>query len=446
MKNYIQFVNHASIIISNGKKSILSDPWYYGTSFDDGWKLLFENKKEDIFKILDNINYIWISHEHPDHFSVRFFLDFEDKIKSNNIKIIFQKTKDKKVVKFLEKKSFSFIELENFELFKIDENFELKIHKSGFYDSALLLNIDGKRIFNLNDCPLKSKKEILDFKKINGKCDFLFTQFSYAAWKGGRRNIKWRLKAAEEKIDSIIDQSNILKAKFTIPFASFIYFCDNYNFYLNDSVNTPKKLLNIKDQLNSKILFLKPYQKISLDETNHSDEGFKFWDKTFNDNNLKKIMINEKIFNFEKLKTEFEIYIKKIYKKNSKFLIFFLSLIPFVQIFKPVFIRLVDLGLIVEVDISRGNFKKTNITKVDIEMNSKSLYLIFKENFGYDTLTVNACFEEKSKNGFLKMSKSLSIGNLNNLGVNLNFFSILDLNLFYLFIKKLKFVKKRLNY
>ena len=58
MKNFIKFINHASILISNGKKTVLTDPWYSGTSFDDGWMLLYENKKDEIESILDEVNFI----------------------------------------------------------------------------------------------------------------------------------------------------------------------------------------------------------------------------------------------------------------------------------------------------------------------------------------------------------------------------------------------------
>ena len=48
MKIFIQFVNHASVLIGNEKNSILSDPWYSGTAFNDGWSLLYENKRETL--------------------------------------------------------------------------------------------------------------------------------------------------------------------------------------------------------------------------------------------------------------------------------------------------------------------------------------------------------------------------------------------------------------
>ena len=47
-KNFVQFINHASILVSNSNKSILTDPWYSGSVFDNGWNLLYENSEEKI--------------------------------------------------------------------------------------------------------------------------------------------------------------------------------------------------------------------------------------------------------------------------------------------------------------------------------------------------------------------------------------------------------------
>ena len=77
-------------------------------------------------------------------------------------------------------------------------------------------------------------------------------------------------------------------------------------------------------------------------------------------------------------------------------------------------------------------------------MFSKSLYLIFKQDFGFDTLTVNGCFEEKKKNAFTKMSKSFAIGNLNNLGINLDYKIIFNYSVIILFLKKLFYIKKKI--
>ena len=443
LKNFVKFINHASIIISNGNKSILTDPWYSGTSFDDGWKLLYENETDDIINILNDVNYIWFSHEHPDHFSIKFFKDYEKILKANNIKFLFQKTKDKRVVNFLKIKKFDYIELDDNEKYLIDKNFEVRIQKCDFYDSALIVKINDKKIFNINDCPLKTKLQIDNFKKRYGECDFLFTQFSYAAWKGGRKNINWRKDAAEEKIRSLKLQSEILSSKFTVPFASFIKFSDTFNSYLNDSVNSPSIVVEKTKDIKSNILFLKPYQVLDLDNPKMQNQGFEFWKKIYDDKNNFKIISNKRIYNFKMLEEEFYSYRKRIFLNNSKSLIKLISRLKFLNFFQPVVFKLQDLNINIKVDLVNDIFEQVN-NDPEIEMCSRSLYLIFKQDFGFDTLTVNGCFEEIAKNSFTKISKTFAIGNLNNLGIKLNYKIIFNFSVIILFLKKLLFIKKKM--
>lgn len=449
MKNYLQFVNHASVLISNGNKSILTDPWYSGDVFDGGWSLLYENSNQEILDILKKTNFIWLSHEHPDHFSIKFFREFENIIKGNKITIVFQKTKDKRVTTFLKKLNFNIIELEDGIKFEIDNNFFIKLQRSDFYDSALMVYINEIKIFNLNDCPIIEKKDILNFKKKYGTCDFLLTQFSYAAWKGGRNNISWRLKAAEEKLNTLINQSLLFEAKYTIPFASFIYFSDPYNFYLNDSVNTPSKLMSIKNKLKSKIIFLKPNQLIDLKNfyIKDEDQGYNFWQDKFS--NLNNLFISKsqlkKIYNFDLLFIEFQNYHQRLFLKNSITILKIISKLKFLKIFQPLVINLKDINKKIKIDLLNKIFIESN-EHADIEMNSRSLFLIFTQDFGFDTLTINGCFEELKKDGFIKMAQSLALGNLNNLGIFLNFSIIFNFKIIILFLKKIFSLQKKLSY
>ena len=61
---------------------------------------------------------------------------------------------------------------------------------------------------------------------------------------------------------------------------------------------------------------------------------------------------------------------------------------------------------------------------------------IFKNEFGFDTLTVNGCFECSPRN-FSKVSKTLAIGSLNAMGLKLNLAIIFKLDVILLFLKKL---------
>ena len=442
-KSFIQFVNHASVLIGNEKKSILSDPWYSGTAFNDGWSLLFENKKDEILKILKKTSHIWISHEHPDHFSIKFIMEYYEFIK-NKI-FLFQETQDKRVVNFLKGKKLEVIELKNGEKFKIDEDFTIQVQKSDFYDSALIINLKDKTIFNINDCPLKDENQLVNFKKKYGECDILLSQFSYAGWKGGKNNLSWRKLAAKEKIEALKLQSKIFNSKITIPFASFIYFSNILNFYLNDSVNTPKKILDEFEYKEKKLIFLKPYQTIDLNNLDNIENNLFFWQKKFEEINNRTIISEEVENSYEILKTYFDTYYKRIMKKNSNLALRLLKKLPFFNILKPIVINLVDTKVNIYIDLINCRFERTT-EKAEISMHSKSIKLIFLQDFGFDTLVVNGCFEELKKNSFLKLTKSFAIGNLNNMDIYINIKILFNLRVILLFTKKLFLAKKKLSY
>src|ERR1700681_1799603 len=61
----IHFIGHACIVVETSGPSILMDPWIFGKIFNDSWTLRPEPHFDP--SLLDKIDYIWISHEHPDH-------------------------------------------------------------------------------------------------------------------------------------------------------------------------------------------------------------------------------------------------------------------------------------------------------------------------------------------------------------------------------------------
>ena len=54
----IEFVNHASVIITHEGISILSDPWFNDTAFHNGWRLMHELQDNEIIDILKKITHI----------------------------------------------------------------------------------------------------------------------------------------------------------------------------------------------------------------------------------------------------------------------------------------------------------------------------------------------------------------------------------------------------
>ena len=392
---------------------------------------------------MEKTDYIYVSHEHPDHFSPAFFLDKNIKslIVKNNTKILFQETKDKRVVNFLRKNGYEVIEALNNSYVSLKNNIKIKIIKFGYVDSALIIEGSKHKILNLNDCPLNEVADIKKFKNKHGNFDLLLTQFSYAAWKGNEENKNFRKSAAEEKIKTLINQYKILDCKKVIPFASFIYFSNELNKYMNDEINKPHIMQNyLMKEIDS--IILAPGEEQSIDNLKQNDSSLNFWKSEYNKLNTLPIEKFNNSISFKDLHEEYKSYKNKLFKINSKFIISLASKIKFLKFFQPLNIFLLDHKKNYELSLING-FKETHKNNYDISMHSESLGFIFKNDFGYDTLTVNGCFDA-SKEGFIKTTRTFAIGSLNSMGLKVNLGLIFNFNLILFFFKLLKKVSKKL--
>lgn len=438
----VKFINHASVIISDGKIKVLSDPWYTGDAFHKGWNLLHEIKNKDIGMFLSDLTHIWISHEHPDHFSISFFKTFAQEIKDASIIILFQKTQDKRVYKFLTSQGFKVQELEFNKRIPLSNDYKVTCIKDGFYDSALLIESHGEKILNLNDCEITTAKRADEVFKVTGEVDLLLTQFSFAAWKGGKENKRWRDQAAKEKINTMRLQIDMFKPKFVIPFASFVYFSNNENFYLNDAINKPSDLKQKLDKYKTKLIIMSPFDTFKNKlEVSKTVKAISFWDKKYKD--IKPINYYNSV-DINTLKENFINYCDRIKNNNNIALIKLIRLLSPINAFKPCVVFLIDLNLNIKFDYVDKKFNETR-DKAMLSMKSESLDFLFKNSFGFDTLTVNGCFEEEKKNGFVDATKTLAIENLNNLGIKVEFKTLFNFSVIKLFLTKLYRVAKKLD-
>ena len=62
----LKFINHACVKFEHEKFSFATDPWCFGPAFNNGWWLK-NNSRENWIEELDNCDFIYISHNHPDH-------------------------------------------------------------------------------------------------------------------------------------------------------------------------------------------------------------------------------------------------------------------------------------------------------------------------------------------------------------------------------------------
>lgn len=446
--NSLTFINHASVLIKGNLKALLTDPWYEGDSFHKGWKLIHENEDSEIRQLLDQTSHIWISHEHPDHFAIGFYKRYKKQIIDRHITIIFQETKDKRVLGFLQKEGFTTYEVSNNEPFELEANFSIRVIKDEFYDSALLCKVGGVTIFNPNDCPIHSTERIQSFRRRHGTCDVLLTQFSYAAWKGGRNNREWRATAAREKLRTFCDQATIFEAKLAIPFASYVWFSNELNFYLNDSANTPKAVIDHCEANRSPFtcLVMQPFESIDLNQRYPSQDpaSLEFWEGRYAGLNDRDRETYTQSTNLDSLRPLFNGYCERLKKRNSWSLVRLIGKLQFLGAFTPIPIQLLDTGEVVLIDIPNASIVESELNP-EIALHSESLAFIFRNAFGFDTLTVNGTFEELQRGGFAHLTKNFAIENMNNLGYSLSPTLFFNFKLISIFAARLSRVAKRLK-
>ena len=62
----VTFVGHACVLVKQGGTSLIMDPWLTDPTYSNSWFHYppLEHGIED----LTPIDYVWCSHDHPDHF------------------------------------------------------------------------------------------------------------------------------------------------------------------------------------------------------------------------------------------------------------------------------------------------------------------------------------------------------------------------------------------
>ena len=139
------------------------------------------------------------------------------------------------------------------------------------------------------------------------------------------------------------------------------------------------------------------------DSLEQNKSSLDFWKEKYKSINEKKDKYQQNI-SLRDLNSDFENYRKRIFSKNSKLLLFLLSKIRFLNFYQTFKIKLSDHNKVYNYSIFDGLVEDINLDKYDIKMHSQSLSFIFKNEYGFDTLTVNGCFEANYI-GFTKVTK-----------------------------------------
>jgi hypothetical protein len=405
----IEWVNHASYIVHQDDISLICDPWIGGSAFNNGWSLLAQTRLTS--NDFARITHIWFSHEHPDHFSPPNLTSIPASARQK-ITILYQKTRDKKVVKFCEKLGFAdVIELPAFQEVALGPHLSVRC---GNIDSDSWLYAIGRNysILNLNDCVIDSFQSICDIKDRIGPADVLLTQFSYAQFEGNRDDKASRARAAARKIKQIEWELEAIRPKFVIPFASFIWFSHQDNYYMNDCVNrigdVHSHLLEL-DKAEPVVMY--PGDVWTLGNRHDSQSAIRKYADDYC-----RISENAKLTEPAKVDVSALIDAAERFRRQA------LKWHPksCLRAIQPIRFFVADLHRAFQFSFQDGLIPaEVDRCRCDLSLSSDSLKYCFDFDWGFNTIHVNGCFESYSAQGLSRFKAYGRVSNMMNQGVRL---------------------------
>ncbi len=421
----ITFISQASIRVKTSDCTILTDPWYMGTAFNDAWKLLPAPVWDN--SMLDDIDFLWISHEHPDHFHIATLKSFPQAFK-DRVTLLFQKNNTDKMPNAFSKLGFKNIMLlNNRKIYDITPKTRVYVSQIGQMDSSLAVMNEGTTILNLNDCEANTI-DCKNFVKDLGKIDIVLNQFSMAGYNGFYDYENHLPQTACTIIQNMIDNHRDLGARYSIPFASNLYFCTEDNKYMNDFGNTPTKVYEVFKKENLGMIVLYANETLDTDhpETHDNIASMARYDDLYAHG--EKIIDKPPVISLDKIR---EAVKKRSEQLKTKFPGWIMKKLTEVNILIP------DLDITVALSLNTGEVKELSKgTDFDLVVYSQPLHFAFDTPWGVQTMGVGARFRIKSKHHIWKWYRIIT--SLNN--------AEMYLKLNYLFTKdNINFIRSRMK-
>jgi UDP-MurNAc hydroxylase len=396
----IKWVNHASFILEQDDIKLISDPWMEGTVFDNGWALLAKTEFE--YEDYKDITHIWFSHEHPDHFFPPNIKKIPEEYRKK-ITVLFKDTIDKKVYNFCKDLGFGeVIELKENEWYRLSDDFEI-LCTSFRHDSWICYRNRELTVLNTNDCEFSIESHMDPVVEKVGKVDLLLTQFSYAGSPATK-------ESAEEKLRRLKLQAEVFQPTYLIPFASFVWFCHEENYYMNEHINKIEDVYHfIQQSTDAKPVIMYPGDEWKLFEKHSSIEAIDKYNVNYEKIKQSPDLIKSEVVSPDELKANYQKFIERLLNKNNH------SALAFV---KSCSVYLTDYDKAYQISVKNPVLEEVNLdySNCDIALSSAAFNACMKFPWGWDTLNINGRFQAPENGDLKKFKKIGSIQLMNNHG------------------------------
>lgn len=181
----ITFLGHAGFVASSENVSVIIDPWMSSAgAYDASWFQYPCNHHlgklvRDVIQNESIVRYIYVSHEHRDHFDPEFLQSCDTRSVTFVIPKFDSPAHYENIASL---SSAGVIELGDGQSVEIPGgHLRLYVEDGGLErDSALVVKLDGETFLNMNDCKVHDR--VSEILSADGSVDVLTAQFSGASW------------------------------------------------------------------------------------------------------------------------------------------------------------------------------------------------------------------------------------------------------------------------
>ncbi len=271
----IQLIAHASVIIETGGVSILCDPWFSGKAFNDSWSLAVPPAITEAD--LDRVDYLWVSHEHPDHFHFPTLRALPESFKKR-VTVLFRSDFTEKVASAFQKLGFaSVVELPHRTFVPLTSAVKVFCYHSGSMDAALAIVGPDAVILNNNDAEL-SPRDCEKLRRDVGSIDVILDQFGLAGFPGIADYDDFLRNQKQRKLQRTLMHVDRTQARYAIPFASFQYFSHVENRFMNQYLASPREVSKLFGEHGHTCVVLYPGERWQVGAPHDSEPALQRYD------------------------------------------------------------------------------------------------------------------------------------------------------------------------
>lgn len=137
-------IGNATMICYDRVPVLVTDPWVKGSAYFGSWGLSHEIPEEQL-KAINQCEYVWYSHGHPDHLNWESIDLFKEK------KILLPDHYGKRIHDGLKQEGFNVTILKDKTWYPLSDKIKVMCFSDIYQDAVLLIDINGRLAVNLND-------------------------------------------------------------------------------------------------------------------------------------------------------------------------------------------------------------------------------------------------------------------------------------------------------